>query len=422
MLTCFFRLAICFALSLAVEVTQLSAADADVPAVNPVDKLVDLLKKSPETREDIQQQDFSTLPLTKEQAEDVKKALVADRVQLIKSDRAQEMKDKVIKLGELSMKFEYFTYGKKPMNGRSLFISMHGGGGAPPQVNDQQWQNQKKLYKPEEGIYLVPRAATDTWDLWHQSHIDQFFTRLIENMIVLEDVDPDRVYILGYSAGGDGVYQLAPRMADQLAAAAMMAGHPNETEPAGLRNLPFILQMGGKDGAYDRNRHAKEFGAKLAALAEKDEGAYPHLVKIYPEHAHWMNLDDKIALPWMAKYNRVTHPTKVVWRQDDVLHDRFYWLRVKLEEAKAGQEIVASRDGNRFSVEQIPENLTELTLMLDDSFCQLDEPVVVSLPGGKEWTGTPIRNIATINKTLSERGDPNAVYSAELVIPLQDLK
>ena len=54
---------------------------------------------------------------------------------------------------------------------------------------------------------------------------------------MLGDVDPNRVYIMGYSAGGDGVYQLAPRMADRWAAAAMMAGHPNDASPLGLRNI-----------------------------------------------------------------------------------------------------------------------------------------------------------------------------------------
>ena len=38
------------------------------------------------------------------------------------------------------------------------------------------------------------------------------YDRLIENMILFENVDPNRVYILGYSAGGDGVYQIAPRI------------------------------------------------------------------------------------------------------------------------------------------------------------------------------------------------------------------
>jgi predicted peptidase len=68
------------------------------------------------------------------------------------------------------------------------------------------------------------------------------------------------IYLLGYSAGGDGVYQLAPRMADRFAAASMMAGHPNDSTPAGLRNLPFALFMGGDDAAHNRNGVAREGG------------------------------------------------------------------------------------------------------------------------------------------------------------------
>ena len=64
--------------------------------------------------------------------------------------------------------------------------------------------------------YLCPRAPTDTWNLWHQAHIDPLFDRLIENMIIFNEVDPDKVYLMGYSAGGDGVYQLAPRMCDRF--------------------------------------------------------------------------------------------------------------------------------------------------------------------------------------------------------------
>ena len=72
-----------------------------------------------------------------------------------------------------------------------------------------------------------------------RAHIDGLFTRLIEDLVVLEDVNPDRVYIMGYSAGGDGVYQLGPRMADSWAAAAMMGGHPNGVSIFSLRNVPL---------------------------------------------------------------------------------------------------------------------------------------------------------------------------------------
>jgi poly(3-hydroxybutyrate) depolymerase len=43
-------------------------------------------------------------------------------------------------------------------------------------------------------------------------------------------VNPNKIFITGYSAGGDGVYHLASMVADWWAGAAMMAGHPNNTE------------------------------------------------------------------------------------------------------------------------------------------------------------------------------------------------
>jgi poly(3-hydroxybutyrate) depolymerase len=157
------------------------------------------------------------------------------------------------------MKYAFIKFGAAPASGHSLYISMHGGGGAPAAVNDRQWKNQIRLYKPVEGYYLAPRAATDTWNLWHQGHIDPMFDTLIENFVALKGVDPNKVYITGYSAGGDGTYQLGPRMADRWAAAAMMAGHPNEARPDNLYNLPFFIQCGGKDAAYDRNKIAAKW-------------------------------------------------------------------------------------------------------------------------------------------------------------------
>ena len=360
---------------------------------------------------------FASTPLTKADAAAAQEMLWKAHVAFIKKDRGGEVKDKLIKDGKLEMPYAFKSFGKKPAGGRSLWISMHGGGGAPKEVNDQQWNNQKGLYQPEEGLYLAPRAPTNTWNLWHEGHIDRLFVRLIEDFIVFEDVNPDRVYIMGYSAGGDGVYQLAPRMADSLAAAAMMAGHPNDASPLGLRNLPFALQVGGKDAAYSRNKIAAEWGEKLDKLRKDDPTGYEHFVKIHEDKGHWMNLEDKVALPWMAKFTRNPIPNHVVWRQAGTTHDRFYWLAVPAGEAKPGAFVDAKFDRQTIEIVNV-EKVTKLLIRLDDRMLDLDKPVKVIHKGKVLFEGVVPRTAATLAKTLIGRGDPKLVFDAEIAVDL----
>ncbi|GAB4385758.1 MAG: hypothetical protein Kow0022_12850 [Phycisphaerales bacterium] len=306
------------------------------------------------------------------------------------------------------------VFGDEPEDGRSLWISMHGGGGAPAEVNDQQWRNQIRLYEPDEGIVVAPRAPTNTWNLWHQSHIDPLFEQLIATYVATRGVDPDKVYLLGYSAGGDGVYQLAPRMADHFAAAAMMAGHPNDARPDGLRNLPFAIFMGGRDEAYSRNKVAADWGAQLDALQADDPEGYPHRLTIYPECGHWMNGQDREALPWMARWRRNVWPKKVVWRQDDVTHTRFYWLEVSHNEAAAGRTIVAHAEGQTISIDT--QDVALVTLHLRDELIDLDQPVTVLANGRTVYEGSVRRTRQAIERSLAGWPDPRAASTAQVTV------
>jgi hypothetical protein len=285
-------------------------------------------------------------------------------------------------------------------------------------VNDQQWENQKKLYTPEEGIYLAPRAPTNTWNLWHEAHIDRLFGRLIEDLIAIEDVNPNAVYIMGYSAGGDGVYQLAPRMADYWAAAAMMAGHPNGVSLLSLRNVPFALQVGGNDSAYNRNQVAKEYGEKLDGLRQEDPKGYAHFVKIYEGKGHWMDREDKIAIPWMAKFSRNPIPERVVWKQTGTVHERSYWLAVPPKGALDGALVVAERSGQRIVV-STAEKTPKLLIRLDDRMVDLDRPIEVVRSGEKLYVGTVERTAAVMIRTLLDRGDPDLIFDVEVEAMLE---
>ena len=353
---------------------------------------------------------------TLREAAPLAKAVAARRAERLASAR-EELKSGVITAGEARMPIWFTIRGQAPAGGRSLWISLHGGGSAPPEVNDQQWRNQQRLYAPEEGVYVAPRGPTDTWDLWHQAHMDPLVDRLIEDMVLVHGVNPDRVYLMGYSAGGDGVYQLGTRMADRFAAASMMAGHPNETKPDNLRNLPFAIFMGGQDAAFRRNEIAAEWKTELDALAAKDPGGYPHQVTIYPQHGHWMKRDDAVAVSWLAQFTRVTRPQRIVWLQDDVIEPRFYWL--ENPSPKPGQRVVARRDGQVITIEEAV-GVEELRVLLDDSMLDLDKPVKVVFGGRTVFEGSVSRNDAVMARTLHDRGDSRMVFSALVSVKLRE--
>ncbi|MFN8855157.1 MAG: alpha/beta hydrolase [Planctomycetaceae bacterium] len=362
---------------------------------------------------------LAKVPLTRDDAAAAKEALWQAHTAGIRRERADEVKNRVLKDGDLAMPFAYTVTGDKPATGRSLWISLHGGGGAPPRVNDQQWENQKRLYKVEEGIYLAPRAPTNTWNLWHEGHIDRLFTRLIEDLVVFEDVNPNKVYVLGYSAGGDGVYQIGPRLADRWAAAAMMAGHPNDASPLSLRNVPFALQVGGNDSAYNRNKVARNWGDQLVKLHEQDPKGYETYIKIHEGKGHWMDLADAAALPWMAGFTRNPIPERVVWKQTGQPHERSYWLAVPKDQAKVGSLVTARREKQAIEVETV-EGLDRLIVRLDDRMADLDDEVVIRRGEKVLLQARPLRTISTLVSTLVGRGDRDLMFSAEMAVDLTE--
>ncbi|MBX9677265.1 MAG: hypothetical protein K2X38_00790 [Gemmataceae bacterium] len=388
-------------------------------SMDAIRKLAEALKVSDGSLSDLAKEDFSSLALSKSDAAKARELIWNAHAAKLAKERGEEIRKRVIREGKLEMPFYFRTIGAKPKDGRSLWISLHGGGGAPAQVNDQQWENQKKLYSIEEGIYLAPRAPTNTWNLWHEGHIDRMFGRLIEDLIVLEGVNPNRVYVLGYSAGGDGVYQIAPRMADRWAAAAMMAGHPNGVSLLSLRNVPFALQVGANDGAYNRNKVGREYGDRLAQLRKEDPAGYEHFVKIHEGKGHWMNLEDKAALPWMARFSRNPIPERIVWMQTGVAHESSYWLAVPKDAAFAGAEVVAQRKGQKIDVVRASDKISKLHVRLDDRMADLDQPIEVSSGGETRFNGTAPRTIAAMLKTLAGRGDPELMFDAEITIDLK---
>jgi hypothetical protein len=392
-----------------------AAAQQPTAGAKALADLDEFLRTRPPT--DAASRPFADVALSRAEAERAARLLSEAHLAHVRRERATEAESRTVVRDGVRMRYTAQTFGKRA-SGRSLWISLHGGGSVPAKTNDGQWRNQQVLYRPEEGVYVAPRAPTDAWNMWHVPAMDGLFDRLIETLVATEDVDPDRVYLLGYSAGGDGVYQLAPRMADRFAAAAMMAGHPGDASPRALRNLPFSLWMGGKDGAFQRNDHARTWKKSLQELAAADPDGYRHRVDILEDKGHWMDGQDAAVLPWMAGFTRNLRPKTIVWRQDDVVHESFYWLAA--EKPRAGADLRAERRGATTTLEGPADFAAAVTVRFDDATANLDEDqrIVVVRDGVRReaFRGRLRRTIGSLARSLAARGDVRALFSAEATV------
>ncbi len=378
--------------------------------------------------------------------------------------RIKEMEESAIPYGDSVMKYGLFQIGDEPEDGYPLFIALHGGGGTAPEINDSQWEQMKMYYRDSVtcGIYVAPRGVTNTWNLHCVADSYPLYDRMIENLILFRHVNPNRVYVMGYSAGGDGVYQIASRMSDRFAGANMYAGHPNRISVLNMANLLFIIQLGQGDFAYDRARWAADYAMLLDAMANLHPGYYPHKLFLHVGRGHGF-LDrlpqpvpqevvvdyrgwrydqelfphahvDTNAVRCLEKAVRNPVPEKVIWNLRNIAPSRiahgkaleatfsqFYWLDLDglSPEATDTPVIEASYDrkANAIILPKAPERLK---ILLNNKMLNLDNPITVKIGNDFAQEITVKPNAETIQATIESRGDPSFVFQTEIRIRRQN--
>ncbi len=322
------------------------------------------------------------------------------------------------------VKFEQYTspytvkqVGTRPAKGWPLFIAMHGGGGAPKEVNDSQWKHMQIYYKdhPEAGgyLYLALRAPNDTWNGFYDNYVYPLIDNLIRQFRLFGDIDPDKVFIMGYSHGGYGAYAIGPKMPDRFAAihASAAAATDGETTAKTLRTTPFTVMVGEKDTMYGRYERNLKFKEQVEQLRGGRLDIYPVTVTIVKGNGHTGLPDrDKIADMYPAVRNPVPH--ELTWLMTDAVVQDFFWLRVP--QPGKQQEILASCQNNRFVI-TANEGVTAVTVMMDSRLVDFSKPVDIEL-NGSTVTRHLKPSLKTFCETLARRGDPAYAFSAELEV------
>lgn len=339
------------------------------------------------------------------------------------------------------MPFFLLAKGAKGTNGWPFFLSMHGGGmAASPndphgsRMNNSEWQAQVRLFASiyPDGLYFIPRMADDNDGRWWYHYCQAIYDRAIRRAILFADADPNRVYVMGISEGGYAAYRLGAQMADRWAGScSMAAAEPMDTSPPeNFRNLPFRCAIGERDSMFDRIGLARRYFAKLDELQKADgaTNAYVHFFDEQKGKGHGVNY--KPGPEWITTFQRNPWPSRIVWTVQplhNVIRRQMYWLALDKAPDKTPLYLNASVDQNivTLSAEQkgadnqrVPAVGAELRVYLNASLANFDQPVKVVVNGKTMFDGKVTRRIATLARSLNERGDPFFMFPVELPIKL----
>ena len=353
--------------------------------------------------------------------------------------------------------------GRPPKSGYPLYIALHGGGNASSSLNDAQWRHMQRYYRTsvKAGVYVAPRGISNTSDLHARPASIPLYDRLIENMLAFEHIDPNRVYVLGFSAGGDGVYQIVPELADRFAAANMSAGHPGGAEATNFLHVPLLLQVGEWDKAYKRHLVTVDFYKTLRKLSQQFPGMYRHQLFLHARRYHnFLDNDPKRrsqvviqdplswrrspqqqktltrntnAVDWVSRYKRNPYPKELRWdirlQQDrsGKIHGQralwlykhkgsaFYWLDTDGYDSRlTGEEIHVRLDKKRNRI-IVKKAHSYIRILLRDELLDLSKQIHIHV-GGQVLHIRVNRSLRELVKSLLQRGDPSYFFEASVIL------
>jgi pimeloyl-ACP methyl ester carboxylesterase len=311
--------------------------------------------------------------------------------------------------------------GERPTNGWALFIAMHGGGNAPKSLNDEQWGKMQIYYKdhPEVGgyIYVAPRAPNDTWNGFYDDYVYPLIANLVHQFLLFGDVNPDKIFIMGYSHGGYGAFAIGPKEPDLFAAIHASAAAPTdgETTARTLRNTIFTGMVGGLDTMYGRRWRDEKFRDEISQLRGDRGDIYPVTMTIVEGNGH-TGLPDRDLIKDMYPAVRNPVPRELTWLMTDKVITDFFWFHTDAPGKQ--KEIDATCRDNHLTV--MTTNVDSATVLLDSRLIDFKKPVAVEL-NGKTMTQKIQPSLRTLCETLQRRCDPGLAFTAELRLPLRTM-
>jgi len=321
---------------------------------------------------------------------------------------------------------------------KGLVVALHGGGEGAGSADTGTWHLKKCMEISPQGLLVHG-------DNWNRVHGEKQILTFIEWAKAAFDLDPDRVYVMGFSMGGTGSWHMAGRFPDLFAGAAPCAGvlMANPKSQFAKKEEILSIQYGFVPnvhnlamyyfiGLNDKNTMPGTYlfvEDMLNELREEHPTGYRKIhFRTYPGLAHaFPPGEPSSCLKFLGEQRRDTYPRKIVWeyalnpapQPDEKDRTRryfqrwFYWLRHDRPEDR--MEIIAERDGNTF-VLQTSVDPEGLYLLLNPKMIDVGEDVVVTVDDVEVYRGKPQPDFVSVVESLDARLDKSHVY--DRIVPL----
>ncbi|MAI72458.1 MAG: hypothetical protein CMM01_16335 [Rhodopirellula sp.] len=126
-----------------------------------------------------------------------------------------------------------------------LVVTLHGSGGGRRDIEQKKWQGAiRQLLKPENQKYDALVLEPQSEGVWEPDSLETMLDFVLSENL---DVDPKRIYCVGYSMGGKGTWEWAMNYPDRFAAIIPKGFIPDLSKIDGMVNLPIWAMVGDKD-------------------------------------------------------------------------------------------------------------------------------------------------------------------------------
>ncbi len=198
-------------------------------------------------------------------------------------------------------------------------------------------------------------------------------------------VDPDRIFLSGWSDGGFTAIWLASHYPHLVAGIAPLCGNwqYGNIENIGLSGVPTLAVDGWGDGGYNNSQFCRWLALRgMGADARCIWGHHGHSYQPYEDPEEFQYIMD-----WAKSKRRDLYPKKVRYATWNLSWNRAYWLAIDRMQnpALAAQVEAEVADDNRIQVRTW--NVAAYRLTLSDKLVDPHKPLTVVTNGEPSYSG-----------------------------------